>query len=59
MKGINIINSYTLRHWEWLQLDENQAWVPVRPEGRTGLLFRLRCAWLVFTGKADILCWNK
>lgn len=35
-------------------------WVPARSMGYPGLcLFhRLRCAWLVFTGRADVLLWE-
>jgi len=35
-------------------------WVPARPYGWQGLLLRhrLRCAWLVFTGRADVLQWE-
>lgn len=34
--------------------------VPARPMGWQGisLLKRLRCAWLVFTGKADVIQWE-
>lgn len=32
--------------------------VPVRPLGGYGLLFRLRCAALVFLGAADIVKWD-
>ncbi len=36
-------------------------WVPCRPEGWWGLSLRLRlrCAWLVFTGRADVLVWEQ
>jgi hypothetical protein len=33
------------------------GWVPARPEGFASLGNRLRCAWLVFTGKADAVTW--
>ncbi len=41
------------------QLDDGR-WVPCRPEGWLGycLPTRLRCAWLVFTGRADVLVWE-
>ena len=32
-------------------------WVPARPLGFYSLWHRIRCAWLVFTGKADALKW--
>lgn len=45
---------------------ENQAglpdgrWVALRPLGWQGisLRHRIRCAWLVFTGRADVLRWE-
>jgi hypothetical protein len=35
-------------------------WVAARPEGWHGLCLRkrLRAAWLVFTGRADVLQWE-
>lgn len=41
----------------------NVWWIPARsipylPGGLTALRHRLRCAWLVFTGKADVLHWK-
>ena len=33
------------------------AWVPARPVGLFGLRNRLRCAWLAFTGRADVVVW--
>lgn len=35
-------------------------WVPARPLGFQGLclLTRLRRAWMVFTGQADVLVWE-
>ncbi len=32
-------------------------WVPARPLGFYGLRSRLRCAWDVFTGRADAVYW--
>ena len=32
-------------------------WVPARPLGLFSLRHRAKCAWLAFTGKADILLW--
>ena len=32
-------------------------WAPARPEGFFSLRNRLKCAWLVFTGRADALVW--
>lgn len=35
----------------------NGKWVPARPDGYPTLRSRFRCAWLVFTGKADAVIW--
>lgn len=32
-------------------------WVPARPLGFYSLYNRARCAWLVFTGRADAVTW--
>lgn len=34
-----------------------QRWVPARPMGFYSIGNRLRCAWLVFTGRADAVTW--
>jgi hypothetical protein len=34
-----------------------QNWVPARPTGYASIRNRFKCAWLVFTGKADALIW--
>lgn len=57
MKGINIITAYQLKHWN-VDADVGRgAWTPARPIGRTGIRRRIKCAWMVFTGKADVLVW--
>lgn len=33
------------------------TWVPARPLGFSSWSFRIKAAWLVFTGKADALIW--
>jgi hypothetical protein len=35
----------------------NQRWVPARPEGYSSWVSRLKLAWMVFTGKGDVLIW--
>lgn len=35
----------------------NGEWVAARPYGRFSLLNRIKCAWLVFTGRADAVTW--
>ena len=32
-------------------------WVPARPSGFCSLGNRIRCAWLAFTGRADVVEW--
>lgn len=32
-------------------------WVPARPMGFYGIGNRIRCAWAVFTGRADAVTW--
>lgn len=34
-------------------------YVPARSEGFSSWRYRLKAAWLVFTGKADALVWHK
>ena len=41
------------------QADEDKIWRYARPLGYKGLFYRTRCAWLVFTEKADIVVWQK
>ncbi len=33
-------------------------WVAARPLAPSGLFQRFKCAWLVFTGRADALVWH-
>lgn len=35
----------------------NGKWVPARPLGYMSFPHRLKCAWMVFTGKADVVIW--
>lgn len=39
------------------QICVNGKYVPARPSGYYSLRYRLKAAWLVFTGKADALIW--
>ena len=55
----------TIRGIEEL-LDSNDSqqlpsgrWVPAQYHGFYSLRNRLKCAWLVFTGKADALVWTE
>jgi hypothetical protein len=36
-----------------------EEWVPTRPEGFGSIGSRFKLAWMVFTGKADVLVWPK
>jgi len=60
MKPVNVINADNLV----VMANETKTglpdgrWVAARPIGMDGLLWRLRCAWRVFTGKCDVLKWT-
>lgn len=36
---------------------DGKHWYPARPSGFFSLRNRLRCAWAVFTGRADAFTW--
>ncbi len=40
-----------------LNTDGTTHWVPARPIGYFSITNRLKYAWMVFTGKADIIIW--
>lgn len=48
----NLIESININH-----ANINNKWVPARPLGLPTFKSRLRLAWMVFTGKADVLIW--
>jgi len=59
------MNTPTIRNMEHLQnwdtkSETKTGWVCARPYGYQGLMiwYRLKCAWLVFTGKCDVLEWH-
>ena len=58
MKGINELTAYQLKHWD-TEVETVDGWKACRPEGRTGINRRLKMAWKVFIGKADVLVWHK
>ena len=58
MKGINRVTAEQLRHWPD-QTETVNGWKLARPEGMGGIRRRFRMAWMVFTGKADVLTWHK
>lgn len=59
---MNTPNTYTaeqIKHWD-IQTETGGRWIPARPLGYQGLFLwhRLKAAWLVFTGKCDVLSWE-
>lgn len=39
------------------QVNIDGEWVTARPEGYYSIANRIKSAWMVFTGKADVLVW--
>lgn len=65
MKGINCVYMKNIEDGFYRKtkiIDERPCakgrWVSARPIGITSLRHRIKCAWLVFTGSADILYWE-
>ena len=58
MKGINEITAEELKHWS-TTVETTQGWKLARPIGRTGIIRRIKKAWKVFTGRADVLVWHE
>ena len=42
---------------EWQSSNDGENWVPSRAVGFASPWYRIKAAWLVFTGKADALVW--
>lgn len=40
------------------RIPPGMAWVPARPVGYQSFTYRMKAAWLVFTGRADALIWE-
>ena len=57
MKGINTFKVSELKNHS-MHKYVNGRWVPARPIGLTGFCYRIKCAYLVFAGKADIVQWG-
>lgn len=57
MKEVNIHNADGLMEWNTRALIKG-TWYQARPRGLDGIRWRLKCAWLVFTGRADVLTWS-
>lgn len=56
-KAPTIYNLAALMNANQDQANINGKWVPARPVGFFSIGNRLRCAWLVFTGKCDLVRW--
>jgi len=56
----NFFIADALKHWDSDTQLKSGAWVCARPLGRPGfnLKIRIKAAWLVFTGRADVLKWG-
>jgi hypothetical protein len=57
MKGINILWADQIKHWD-CQTETPRGWKLARPIGIGGFRRRIKAAWMVFTGKADVLRWK-
>jgi hypothetical protein len=58
MKGINEFTAEQIKHWNCVR-ETVDGWKLARPIGRGGIIRRLKKAWKVFTGQADVLIWHK
>lgn len=61
MKQVPVIrNIEELQDWDTTR-ESKMGWVCCRPHAYEGLqiLWRLQLAWLVFTGKCDVLEWHE
>ena len=58
MKGISQFTVKELKGWS-CDAEISGIWTPARPLGLGGLFYRIKMAWKVFTGKADIVVWYK
>lgn len=59
MKGVSIFKVEEIKSWDAETYVGYGQWKPARPEGLTNLFFRIKCAWMVFTGKGDVVLWEK
>ena len=58
MKGINVLTADQIKNWD-CDTETVMGWKLARPIGRSGIVRRFKCAWKVFTGKADVLLWYR
>ncbi len=56
-KAPNILTFEDLSSAHENQTEINGKWVPARPLGLFSFHWRLKLAWMVFTGKADAFTW--
>lgn len=57
MKYPNHISSLSMHNLLDSQIEINGKWQPARPTGYPSLFRRVKYAWWVFIGKADVLTW--
>lgn len=59
MRGVNILTTKDVQNIALMSHIEIYPgkWVPRRPEGSSSFKFKIKAAWLVFTGRADALIW--
>ena len=57
----SVFSASSIRSWDCACEVTPGVWKPARPIGLLGLFLikRLKAAWLVFSGKADVLVWDK
>ena len=60
---MNCPNTFTaeqIKAWNVSSSSDGKRWIPARPCGWQGIALRLRlkAAWRVFTGRADVLTWE-
>jgi len=56
----NIVNAYRIARGDFNDCGKAMPggkWAIARPLGFASLWTRFRCAWMVFTGRADVLIW--
>jgi len=60
MKGISEFTAEEIKHWNVSRKTKGNRWLPARPEGYHGnYIWRLKKAWKVFKGEADVLTWDE
>lgn len=59
MRTPNVYSADEIKNWEVQSAGKNGLWTQARPMSWPGINLqkRLSAAWMVFTGKADVLVW--